>query len=96
VIWIVYLEVLALLDPTPEVGKLGFINVVLTAERPSEAQNRVVEVLEEYGWEILGFEHTTQVDPDMDYSDELNELIEDVLQNPEHVRLGMLHSYRPN
>jgi hypothetical protein len=94
-VWIVYLEVLAYIDSVPTEGKLGFINIVVSAQDAASAEAKVRAMLAEYGWEILGVEDVHVADPDHDYGGDLPGLIDDVLANPGHTRLSTLHTYKP-
>jgi hypothetical protein len=95
-VWIVFLEVLAFIDAAPTEGKLGLINVVVSAAAADSAVERVSACLKAYGWEILGVERVAVADPDREYGADLPELVEDVTANPHHIRLSTLHSYKRN
>jgi hypothetical protein len=95
-IWIVRLEVLAFTDSSPDKGQLGFINVVVAGIDSQEAEAKVRAVLAEYEWEVLGIEDVSPADPEWPYGADIPELIEDVMANPEHIRLSILHTYKPN
>lgn len=95
-VWIVCLEVLAFIDASPTVGKLGFINIVASAPDKSSVVERVRECLKDYGWEILGLEDVSIAEPDREYEDVLSELIERVTVNRDQVLLSTLYSYKPN
>jgi hypothetical protein len=95
-IWIVHLKVLAFVDEAPAKGKLGFINVVVSADAAKDATLKVVEALNSYGWQILIVGSVVLADPDQLYKEDLNELIEDVAANPRAVRLSTLHCYKAN
>ena len=95
-VWIVFLEVLAFIDSAPIEGQLGFIDVVTSASTAELAEKKVRTCLESYEWQILSVEDISEADPEHPYGGDVNELIEDVLQNPTHVRLSTLHSYKAN
>jgi hypothetical protein len=95
-VWIVYLEVLAFIDAAPSEGKLGFVNVVLSAADSESAIRRTSAVLKEYGWEIIGVENASLAHPDHEYQDDLSELIDSVIANPHYILLSTLYSYKPN
>jgi hypothetical protein len=95
-IWIVRLEVIAYIDAAPSTGQLGFINVVASAHTAAEAQAKVVGMVEQHHWLVLSIEHTAIANPDLDYKDDLTDLIDDVIANPSQVLLSTLYSYRPN
>ncbi|HEX4155107.1 MAG TPA: hypothetical protein VHY48_05800 [Acidobacteriaceae bacterium] len=95
-VWIVCLEVLAFIDAAPNEGKLGFINVVLSASDSESAIRRASAMLKEYGWQIIGVENASLADPDHEYQDDLSELIDNVIANPHYVLLSTLHSYKPS
>lgn len=95
-VWIVCLEVLAFIDASPDIGKLGFINVVASEPDEGLVVKRVRECLRDYGWEILGIESASIADPYREYQDDLSELIDRVTANRDHVLLSTLYSYKPN
>jgi len=95
-IWVVLLEVVAFIDSAPTKGKVGFINAVLSAKDAACAESSVRKVLAGYEWQILGVRDISRVDPNNVYSEEISEIIDDVLKNPQYVRLATLHSYKPN
>jgi hypothetical protein len=95
-IWIVNLEVLASIDASPDTGKPGFINIVASGPDENSVVERVRECLNSYGWEILGIKNVSKVDPSCEYQDDLSELIQQVTENPSHIVLSTLHSYKPN
>jgi hypothetical protein len=95
-IWIVRLEVIAHIDSARSNGQLGFINVVASAATAAEAQAKVIGMVKEHDWEVLSIEHTAIANPDLDYKDDLSDLIDDVIENPSQILLSTLYSYRPN
>jgi hypothetical protein len=95
-VWIVYLKVLAFVDEAPAKGKLGFINVVVSADDAKNATLKVANELNSYGWQILTMGSVVSADPDLLYKEDLNELIDDVAANPHSVRLSTLHCYKAN
>jgi hypothetical protein len=54
------------------------------------------EYLAEYQWSLLSLENTEMVDPSKDYGDEENQMIEEMLQDHNAVRLGTYYSYKPD
>jgi hypothetical protein len=95
-IWIVRLEVIAYIDSAPATGQLGFINVVASAHTAAEVQKKVIQAVQEYKWQVLSIENTAIANPDLDYMDDLSDLIDDVIANSTHILLSTLHTYRPN
>lgn len=89
-IWLGLFEVLT------DTGKPGFILLVANDSDSDCAEMRMVQMLRSYGWHVLALEQIAQVSPDEHYSEELEPLIEDVVLNPQHIRLGTLHTYKPN
>jgi predicted metalloenzyme YecM len=95
-VWIVLVAVIAYIDSAPGVGQPGFVNVVCSGNGRKIVESKVRSCLLSYGWQVLQIESALPVDEDAVYDDEIWELIEDVGQNSDHIRLATLHSYRVN
>jgi hypothetical protein len=95
-VWIAYLEVIALIDSAPDVGTPGFINVVCSGSDSRDVETKVRDCLAFYNWQILNVESISLVNDDLTYDNNIWELIDDIRQNNDHIRLGTLHSYKVN
>lgn len=75
---------------------LGFMNISAWAETEGAFIERVRAYLANYDWELLSHENVRTVDPDRDYGDEANALIDQIRGNEEYVGLGTYYSYKPD
>ena len=75
---------------------LGFIKVTMWAPSHEEFCRRLEAYLTKYQWTLLSMEKVEEVDPSRDYGDEVNQMVEETLQDPNAVRLGTYYSYKAN
>ena len=79
----------------PSGDVLGFMNISAWASSEEGFVERVRAYLAKYRWELLSHENARTVDPDRDYGDEANALIDQVRGNEEYIGLGTYYSYKP-
>lgn len=75
---------------------LGFMWITMWASSREDFSQRLKAYLAQYKWELISMENTEAADPSKDYSDVLNRMIDETLENQNWVRLGMFYSYKPN
>jgi hypothetical protein len=76
-------------------GGVGFTNIYLWADSEAQAFERAEDLLNYYGWTLISREEANPVDFDLDYEEEVAEIIDDVRTNPRHRRFGTFHTYPP-
>src|ERR1700735_2587632 len=74
----------------------AFTNVVTWGELPEDAIERVRTCFETYRWTLIGVETVKEVNPNTDYGDALNQLIEQATENPNAVLYSTFHTYKVN
>ncbi len=80
----------------PSGDVLGFMKIAMWASSEPEFLDKVRAYLAKYQWELMSFEKTTAIDPDRDYGDEVNQVIDEIRENENHVGLGTYYSYKPD
>ena len=75
---------------------LGFMNIAMWAPSESEFVDRVRAYLAKYQWNLLSVENTHTIEPDRDYGDEANAIIDEIRENENFVGLGTYYSYKAN
>jgi len=66
------------------------------ASSEAEFIERLRAYLAKYRWELISTENTAPVDPNQDYGDEVNQMIDETLADDNFVRLGTFYSYKPD
>jgi len=94
-IWITTAEVRVQPGDAPSGDTLGFMKIIMWATCEQDFLERVEAYLKKYRWDLLSSDHTFQVDPDVDYDDEMNQLIDETAKDENFVRLGTYYSYKP-
>jgi hypothetical protein len=74
----------------------GFTNVVTWADSPRKAEQKVSEVLNSYGWEVLGIESARPFDNSRSYDDDLLDIVDQARTNPNACIIGTVFSYKPD
>jgi hypothetical protein len=95
-VWITTAEVQVQPGDMPSGDILGFMRVTMWASSKENFVQKLNEYLAEYQWSLLSLENTEMVDPSKDYGDEENQMIEEMLQDHNAVRLGTYYSYKPD
>jgi hypothetical protein len=75
---------------------LGFMKVAMWACSQDDFIKKLEAYLTKYRWKLLSMENTVVYDPSVEYGDELNQMIDEVLRDRNAVRLGTYYSYKPN
>jgi hypothetical protein len=94
-VWVTTAEVRVEPGDMPSDQVLGFMKITMWASSETEFIERLRTYLARYKWELISAENTAQVDPNHDYGDELNQMIDETLANDNFIRLGTFYSYKP-
>ena len=94
-IYVVTLEILVQPGELSSGNTKGFTNVVTWADSPRTAQQKVSEVLKSYGWELLGIEAARPYDASRSYDDDIQEIVDQAMTNPNACIIGTVFSYKP-
>ncbi len=95
-IWITTAEVGVEPGDMPSGDTLGFMKVVMWASSQDDFVKKLEAYLTKYRWKLLSMDNTVAHDPSVDYGEELNQMIDEVLRDRNAVRLGTYYSYKPN
>jgi hypothetical protein len=95
-VWITTAEVRVEPGDMPSGDTLGFMRVTMWASSVEDFTHKLKAYLIKYKWELLSMEKTEEVDPSLDYGDEINRMIDETLQDQNAVRLGTYYSYKAN
>src|SRR5262249_48889484 len=93
-LWVVTNEILVKACDLPSGDTKGFTNVVTWADSPETAQQKVSEVLESYGREVLGIEAARPFDESKSYDDDMLDVIDRARSNPDACIFGTVFSYK--
>jgi hypothetical protein len=93
-VWVTNAEVRVEPGDMPSGDVLGFVKITMWASSEPELVGRVRAYLAKYKWELISMENTAPVDPNRDYGDEVNQMIDETLQDDNFVRLGTFYSYK--
>ena len=95
-LWVVTAEILVRTGDLTSGNTKGFTNVVTWAESPGTAQQKVSEVLESCGWEVLGIYAPRPFDESRSYDDDTLDIIDRARSNPNACIFGTVFSYKPD
>jgi hypothetical protein len=95
-IWITTAELRLQPEDVPQGSNLGFMRVCMWASSREDFLRKLEAYCSRYEWKILSTENTEAVEDTSDYGDEINQIIEEVSQDPRAIRLGTFYSYKPN
>ena len=93
-IWVTTAEVKVKPEDMSSGDTLGFMRVTMWAPTLEEFGRRLEAYLTKYEWVLLSMDKTEEVDPSRDYGDEVNQMVEETLKDPNAVRLGTYYSYK--
>jgi hypothetical protein len=93
--WITTAEVRVKPGDMPTSDVLGFMKIAMWAKSEAEFLNQIRARIAEYQWELLSYENAVIVDPDKDYGDELNDVIDPIRQDQSYIGFGTYYSYKP-
>jgi len=93
-LWITTAEVAVQPGDMPSGDTLGFMRITMWASSETDFLRKLKEYLCKYQWTLLSTENTALVDPSGDYGDEENQMIAEMLQDRDAVRLGTYYSYK--
>lgn len=71
----------------------AFTNVTTWACDLDEFVQKSEQMLEHYGWRLLGVEEARPVDESQEFEDEMRKMIERTRKNPSAVIYGAFHTY---
>lgn len=92
-IWICTVEI-SFFDPSrPDTPKNAFTVITTWASDHEEFAAKCKQMLESYGWNLLGVEKSNPASPAHNYSDDVADMLERTRINPNAVIYGTLHTY---
>ena len=94
-LWVITAEILVKPGDLPSGNTKGFTNVVTWADSSKSAQQRMSEVLKSYEWEVLGIEAAHPFDDSRSYGDDVLEIVDQAMTNPNACIVGRFFSYKP-
>lgn len=92
-IWIGVVEISYIDSDQPNTRKNAFTVVTTWACNPEEFAAKCKRMLESYGWNLLGIEKSDPASAAHDYSDEVADMLESTLVNPNAIIYGIFHTY---
>ena len=95
-LWIATCEVSVEPGVLDSARTVAFTNVVTWGETSEDALARIRNCFTEYQWTFIGCEQIDPVNPEKDYGDSLNDLIDRAKDNPNALIYGTFHTYKPN
>lgn len=80
-IWMTTAEVQVEPGDMPSGDTLGFVRVTMWAESEKDLLQKLGAYLATYRWTLISTDRTQEVDPSLDYGEELNQMIDETLQD---------------
>lgn len=74
---------------------LMFCNVIIWAELPQEAEDKIRNYLATFDWSLIEAAKNEVADGNNDYGEEFNELLAQAEVNPNAIILGRFYTYKP-
>jgi hypothetical protein len=93
VIWIGTVEISWTNEKTPSVFQPAFTVITTWATSPEEFREKCVRMLESYGWKLLGVERANPVPDGVEFSEEVEDMLERTRTNPKAIIYGTFYSY---
>ena len=95
-LWIITAEIVVKPGDLASGDTIGFTNIVTWADSPKTAHKKVTEVLNSYGWEVLGIEASYRFDDSRSYDDDILDIVDQARTNPDACIIGTVFSYKPD
>jgi hypothetical protein len=95
-IWITTAELKLQPDDVPDGSNVGFMKVCMWASSRENFLRKLETYCSKYDWVIVSMESAEEIEEGSDYGEETNDMIAEVSQDPNSVRLGTFYSYKPN
>jgi hypothetical protein len=92
-IWIGNIEISWSDEKTPTVFRPAFTVVTTWATNPAEFREKCVRMLESYGWKLLDVEQANSVPNEVEFSEEVEDMLARTRSNPNAIIYGTFHSY---
>lgn len=93
-IWIGTVELEYTAQDAPRRVKQAFTNITTWAEDYDEFCEKTEQMLEHYGWHLLGVQEAAPVHKNKEFGDEVRQMIERTRENHSAVIYGTFHSHR--
>lgn len=93
-IWIGTIEISWSDEKTPTVFRPAFTVVTTWATNPAELREKCVRMLESYGWKLLDVEQADSVPNEVEFSEEVEDMLARTRSNPKAIIYGTFDSYR--
>lgn len=92
-VWIGTIEISWAREETPNVFQPAFTVVTTWAASAEEFRKKCIQMLESYGWRLLGAEGAGAVPEDRAFSEEVEDMLERTKGNPNAIIYGTFYSY---
>jgi hypothetical protein len=92
-IWIGNIEISWSDEKTPTVFRPAFTVVTTWATNPAEFREKCVRMLESDGWKLLDVEQANSVPNEVEFSEEVEDMLARTRSNPNAIIYGTFHSY---
>jgi hypothetical protein len=95
-IWIATVEVEVQREDVPSGDTFGFMRITMWASSRQDFLGKLERYFSEYGWRLISVDNVELVERSKDYTDEVNQMIDETSQDHDAVRLGTFFSYKQN
>ena len=92
-IWLVVCEVLFEPGDLPSENTKGFMRVTMWGDTEDSLRNRLAQCLESYRWYLISIENAHPIDENVEYPEEIADMIDRTRGNPEAIIVGRVFSY---
>ncbi len=93
VIWIGTVEISFANPDAPNAMRPAFTVVTTWARTSEEFRQKCSQMVESYGWKLLGVDRANPVPDDGEFSDEVEDMLERTRGNPNAIIYGTFYSY---
>ena len=89
-------ELIADTGDTPSPPEIGFMNITTWGTSSEAVRLKIESYLRSFGWHLVSLERANLVDEQLEYGDDIAEMIERPRSNPNAIILGTFYTYKPD
>jgi hypothetical protein len=92
-IWLVLCEVLFEHEDLPSGHTKGFLRVTVWGDTKVSLTDRLAQCLESYRWRLVSIEKAGPIDENVEYPEEIADMVDRTRGNAEYIIVGRVYSY---
>jgi hypothetical protein len=94
--WLILTEIIGDSKGSSSDSEIGFMNITTWAESQEIAGEKIRRYLASCGWHLVSVEKADVIDEELQYGEDVSEMIERTRPNPNAIILGSFHTYKTN